>query len=189
MSYPGHSVIRMKNVNAHRNAPRNTRSLNAARQEAKSIPHCAEEICRRHPELLERTRAILRHPRSLARPIPQWRPPVIELAPVAGMPKLSVAVSRYRVGDKAQARLRLAQDGPVAPTPVYLLSCRFSTTGGTPLQADDVNAWMEALLGNRDNSLAYLINDGSALVAAWVVDKDFRAVPTPPELFQRPSAA
>lgn len=185
MSHPGHSVSRMKNVHA----PRITRSLNAAQQNELTLPQRAEEIRRRHPELLEHARAIVRHPRSLARPIPQWRPPVVELAPVAGMPALSVAISRYRVGDKAQARLRLAQSEPTAPMPVYLLSCRFTTTSGASLQADDVNAWMEALLGTRDNSLAYLLHDGSALVAAWVVDKDFRAVPTPPELFQRPSAA
>lgn len=185
MSLPGPSVSRMKNVHT----PHNSRPLSTARQNERSFPQRAAEIRLRHPDLLERARAIVRHPRSLARPIPQWRPPVIELSPVAGMPELSVAVSRYRVGNKAQARLRLAQSEPTAPMPVYLLSCRFTTFAGTPLQSEDVNAWMEALLGSRDNSLAYLLNDGSALVAAWVVDKDFRAVPTPPELFQRPSAA
>ena len=66
----------------------------------------AEHIHATEPECVDRLRGIIHHPRSLARESATWRPPTKRLPRLAHGAELNIAITRRRVGPRAQARIR-----------------------------------------------------------------------------------
>lgn len=158
-------------------------------------------------ETVSKLRTVLRHPRSLARPVASWRPPTLALPAVGAAPPLTIALTRYRVGPVAKARVR---GYGATREPAYLISARITDTTG-PLRSDAAlvaaEAWVRAAVSpapisaDEDTSRPPLaavdtphdgygadavheITTSSAATFVWLVDRDFRPVPSPLSMFE-----
>ncbi|WP_290225770.1 hypothetical protein [Corynebacterium confusum] len=124
--------------------------------------------------------SIMRHPRSLARPLANWRPPSVSLPPVAGSPGLNVAITRHRVGPRAKAR---AKGYGAEREPAYVVSLRFTHAGGDFVDSTTPEAWVRAVIDKELIDAVHELSSGTAHTFIWLVDRDFRPVHSPISLF------
>lgn len=125
--------------------------------------------------------SVLRHPRSLARPNPTWRPPTIALShpAVAGIDQLNVTVTRRRVGPNVQARIKGFGE---QRRPAYLVSLRFSHPRATCAAPEVAEAWIRALMG-ADVDCVHVLEDEYAPTFLWMIDAQYQPVHSPTSLF------
>lgn len=128
---------------------------------------------------LHRLHTIMRHPRSLARPLPSWRPPRIRL-PLRPYPELTTTLTRYRVGPRTRA---LISRGDELHTPAYLVSLRFSRPDGGPVHPQLSEAWVRALVGENRADTVHVLHEEHAPTYCWLVDAEFRSLRSPASLF------
>ena len=125
------------------------------------------DILYHHHETLRSIESIIRHPRSLARPTPQWRPPSKVLPPIeiysGEAPPLTLTISRHRVGERAKARVLGYGEKRV------------------PSLAE---AWVRALVPEELVSAVHEISSSSAATFVWLVDSAYTPVHSPLSLFE-----
>ncbi|RNE48444.1 hypothetical protein [Corynebacterium alimapuense] len=131
-------------------------------------------------------RSIMHHPRSLARPVPQWRPPSKHLPGIFGTSPLTVALTRHRVGDQVRAQVR---DFGQQRQPAYLVTLRITATSGGALDPTVSEGWVRALLDNDLVTAVHEVATGHAPTFVWLVDGHYQPVPSPASLFSGFSAA
>lgn len=184
MSAYSHRVAHMKTNNYSSNS---TASNNAA-DSYYSATDIATEILVTEPEVVKGLRSIIRHPRSLARPMPQWRPPSTRLPalPATGARELTMAITRHRVGPRAQARVRGFGE---QREPAYMVSVRLSDPSGMPLTPRVAEGWVRSLIDFSRADAIHEISSGTAATFVWLVDRDFEPIHSPTSLFEGHSAA
>lgn len=182
MSAPLSTVRAMKNYNSFRTSvPRSTQpSIHAGELTADILFH--------HSDTLNSVESIIRHPRSLARPTPQWRPPSKSLpsVPLRGeegesTPPLTLTVSRHRVGERAKARVLGFGEKRV---PTYLITVRITSPTGRPVSPAVAEAWVRALVPANLVSAVHEISSSSAATFVWLVDSTYTPVRSPLSLFE-----
>lgn len=139
-----------------------------------------------HPDTLEGAASRIRHPRSLARPVPSWRPPIMKLPGGAGAPPLNLAISRHRVGPRAAARIRGFGEKRM---PAYLVSVRVTDPTGRPTDRDIAETWIRALLPDDVGDKVHEVDSHKAVTYVWIVDGSFNLLESPASLFEGMAAA
>lgn len=159
--------------------------INYAANNTYSFPSAAfalESLIRtNHYDALGKVSTTIAHPRSLARPMPTWRPPSIRLADT-----LQVAVFRHRVGTKVRARLRGFGE---TRTPAYLVSLRFSDTSGRPVPSNEAEAWIKALLPQAGSYAVHQLLDETTPTFCWLVNQHYEPLDSPASLFNNTQKA
>lgn len=154
---------------------------------AESYAHLIEKYCA--PELANIT-SILRHPRSLARPLPSWRPPQIKLpAPPAqeNNPQgLVLVVTRHRVGPRAKARLRGFGE---QRNPAYLVTLRFTDPQGAEVDPQLAEAWVRVLTRDACKGSIHEISNQPTPTYRWLVDGHYVPLSAPASLFAETTKA
>lgn len=146
----------------------------------------ARTIRSNHADALERFEAVIHHPRSLARPNPTWRPPTRELPRVAGGPTLRAAITRRRVGPRAQARIKGFGESHV---PAYLIEVRFTDASGYTVNREIAEAWVRALVPTDMISAVHEVYSPTGATFVWLVDGTFTPVYSPASMFEGIAAA
>lgn len=124
--------------------------------------------------------SILRHPRSLARPLPGWRPPSLVLPALAGTPSLTIALTRHRVGPRAKARVLGYGE---AREPAYMVSARFTDPTGAAVNSSAAEGWVRCLAAEPLGGAIHEIGTGQASTFVWLVDHNFAALYSPISMF------
>lgn len=140
----------------------------------------AADITRCHGDVIDRVHAIFHHPRSLARPLPTWRPPGITLPAVSGCSPLRLTVTRHRVGPRAKARVRGFGE---TREPAYLITARLADPSGGILNADATEGWICSFIGGEDADAVHEFSTERAASYVWLVDRNFRPVHSPISMF------
>lgn len=140
----------------------------------------AEKILFTHQGAVDAINSIIRHPRSLARPTGQWRPPKKDLPGVIDWGPLQIALTRHRVGPRAKARVRGYGE---LREPVYLISARITDPTGVDVPRAIAEGWIRALVDNHLVGAIHEISTGSAPTFVWMVDREYRPVHSPVSLF------
>ena len=125
----------------------------------------AADITRRHGDVIDRVHAIFHHPRSLARPLPTWRPPGITLPAVSGC-------SPLRVRGFGETR-----------EPAYLITARLADPSGGILNAVATEGWIRSFIGGEDADAVHEFSTERAASYVWLVDRNFRPVHSPISMF------
>lgn len=150
----------------------------------RTTPAAACEIAatlrHREPATLHDLDSIIRHPRSLARPVASWRPPSKATPRAPGVPALSIAVTRHRVG--ATARQRVLEYGSTR-TPAYLISLRITDPRGGRVSSLAAEAWVRALVGESHVRSVHEIGAGQSPTYVWMADGHFTPVRSPASLY------
>lgn len=146
----------------------------------------AHQIRTTHSDALERFDAVIHHPRSLARPNPTWRPPTRELPRVGNGPSLKVAITRRRVGPRAQARIKGFGESHV---PAYLIEVRFTDVTGYTVDRDVAEAWVRALVPADMAGAVHEVYSSTGATFVWLVDGTFTPVYSPASMFEGIAAA
>lgn len=146
----------------------------------------ADEITRRFPTHLDALAAIMHHPRSLSRATAAWRPPSKTLPRFGGGGELTAAVTRRRVGPKAQARIRGYGETQV---PAYLVELRLSDPSGLPADRRFTEAWVRALVPEDAISAVHELPSARAATYVWLVDGKFNPIASPSSMFEGLTAA
>ncbi|WP_080795535.1 hypothetical protein [Corynebacterium pacaense] len=141
----------------------------------------AEHLHEVFPTVLSDVGSMMRHPRSLARPIPTWRPPRIQLPPLPGTDPLSLTLSRHCVGRETRDLLT-ASGGEGEPA--YLITVRLSNADGYRVSAPLAEGWVRALLTGQNITSVHELRDEATPTFCWLVDSHFLPVPSPASLFQ-----
>ncbi|MCF4006917.1 hypothetical protein L1O03_06960 [Corynebacterium uropygiale] len=157
----------MKNIHASAISP-----IHPARLAEQIRAHATDELHRLH--------AIMRHPRSLARPLPSWRPPRIRL-PLRPYPELTATLTRYRVGPRTRA---LVSGGDDLRIPAYLISLRFSRADGGTVRPQLSEAWVRGMVGEHRADTVHVLDEDHAPTYCWLVDSEFRPLRSPASLFE-----
>lgn len=139
----------------------------------------ASRITHRHGKVLAKMHTMIRHPRSLARPVAKWRPLAIPLPPVAGLPALTATITRHRVGPRAKARIR-GYDGEREPA--YVVSLRITDPTGRDVDPVLSEGWVEALVTETHLECVHEVG-GDQPTYVWLVDGHFSPVASPASLF------
>lgn len=134
-----------------------------------------------HTDILQRIHGIIHHPRSLARPLASWRPPVCDLPGNDAASEMRAAISRRRVGPQAVALLA-DYDAHAAPA-AYLVSLRITQPGGKALPRRRAEAWIRALLGPDTHDCVHFVESPSSMTFFWLVDAHFRPLASPAAMF------
>lgn len=134
----------------------------------------------RFPDTITALHAIIRHPRSLARPLATWRPPTRKLPPVSGLEKLTVAITRRRVGPQAKARIRKYGQQRI---PAYLIELRITDEHNALLDRTLTQAWVRTLVPDQLIGAVHELSTGSAMTYMWLVDGTFHPVFSPASMF------
>ena len=139
-----------------------------------------------HPDHLAQILSLMRHPRSLARPTANWRPPRLPLPPVSGGDQLTLTLSRMRVGDAARDIILATGENR---SPAYLVTIRLSSPEGYRVPRTLAEGWVRALLDDDKINAVHELPDEPTPTFCWLVDSRFIPVPSPASLFQRPARA
>ncbi|STC95299.1 Uncharacterised protein [Corynebacterium renale] len=132
-----------------------------------------------HGQSLRRLATMLRHPRSLARVNPGWRPPTLHVTtPESG--RLDITVSRKRVSPHARALLR---DEGYDSTAAYMVQLRFTHPDGRRCARSEAEAWIRALLPDEDASKVHEITTALTPTLCWLVTASGRVVDSPADWF------
>ncbi|WP_092256980.1 hypothetical protein [Corynebacterium cystitidis] len=160
---------------------------NNAPYNAPHIPLPAiNDLRQKHAPILEAAASMIRHPRSLARPVPSWRPPIVKLPRHHGTPKLTLAISRHRVGPRAAARI---QGYGETRRPAYLVSVRVTDPTGANVDHTAAEAWIRALLPDNVDGKVHEVDAHKAVTYVWIVDGTFTLLESPASLFEGMAAA
>ena len=143
----------------------------------------AEYLRTTFPEITATVNSMMRHPRSLARPVPTWRPPSTRLP---GDEPLTLTLSRMRVGDAVREIVRGTGE---TRAPAYLVTVRITAPSGRRVPRTAAEAWVRALLADDHITAVHQLTDEPAPTFCWLVDAHFTPVRSPASLFQQPSAA
>ena len=146
----------------------------------------AQQIRSTYSNALNRFDAVIHHPRSLARPTPAWRPPTRELPRIAHGPQLKAAVTRRRVGPRAQARIKGFGESHV---PAYLIEVRFTDVTGITVDRDLAEAWVRALVPSSMAGAVHEVYSPTGTTFVWLVDGTFTPVYSPASMFEGLAAA
>lgn len=173
MSVSPPSVCSMKNYN----------SIHSTSPVPPSTAQLTADILFHHDDTLHALDSIMRHPRSLARPTPQWRPPSKALPEVPGMSssELNMTVSRHRAGERARARVLGYGEKRV---PSYLITVRVTDPTGRTVSPSLAEAWVRALVPPGLVSAVHEISSSSAATFVWLVDSTYTPVHSPLSLFE-----
>lgn len=139
-----------------------------------------------HPGHLTQIISLMRHPRSLARPLASWRPPSLPLPALARHDSLTLTLSRMRVGDTAREVIR---DTGEIRSPAYLITVRLSSPEGHRVPRALAEGWVRALLDDDKIIAVHELPDEPTPTFCWLADSRFIPVPSPASLFQRPAHA
>ncbi|WP_293769700.1 hypothetical protein [uncultured Corynebacterium sp.] len=163
---------------------------------APSATDVAERLHFTVPDTINELHMMMRHPRSLARPMATWRPPRKDLPvlPRSGdlhtdavtAQRLTSTLTRYRVGPRARARVHSYGE---TREPAYLISLRVTSPEGTAPSPVLAEAWMRALVDESRADAVHEIATSSATTFVWLVDRDFVPVHSPVSLFEDFAAA
>ncbi|PLW02388.1 hypothetical protein [Corynebacterium ulcerans] len=154
----------------------------------------AVHIRHSHPETLAAIRSTIRHPRSLARSLPSWRPPSIK-AIGAGATKstspleekeLNIAVTRHRVGPRARD---LLQSYGAPKSPAYLVQVRITNPQGFLVPPEVAEGWIRAIIPPECIACVHELTEKAAPTFLWIVDGDFQPMLSPASIFQGESKA
>lgn len=136
------------------------------------------------PQELATITSVLRHPRSLARPIPSWRPPQIKLPTLptqaSNTSGLVLVLTRHRVGPRAQARVRGFGE---QRNPAYLITLRLSDPKGAEVDPQLAEAWVRALTPDACNGSIHEISHEPTPTYRWLVDGHYVPLSAPASLF------
>lgn len=146
----------------------------------------AGHIRRSHPETLAAIHSTIRHPRSLARSLPSWRPPSINVVSTLGENELNVTVTRHRVGPRAR---NLLQSYGVQKSPAYLVQIRITNPQGFLVSTEVAEGWIRAIIPPECIACVHELTDKSAPTFLWIVDGGFQPLPSPASIFQGESKA
>lgn len=154
----------------------------------------AVHIRRSHPETLAAICSTIRHPRSLARSLPSWRPPSIKVIS-AGANKsirpleekeLNITVTRHRVGPRAR---NLLQGYGAPKSPAYLVQVRITNPQGFPVSPEIAEGWIRAIIPPECIACVHELTEKTAPTFLWFVDGDFQPMISPASIFQGESKA
>lgn len=138
------------------------------------------------PTTITDTHSMMRHPRSLARSIPTWRPPSIALPTLPGEDSLTLTLSRHRAGPAAR---NIVRDHGETREPAYLITVRISSPEGYKVSTQLAEGWIRALLNTADSSSVHQLVDEAAPTFCWLVDAHFEPVSSPTYLFEYSKSA
>ncbi|WIM69458.1 hypothetical protein [Corynebacterium suedekumii] len=145
-----------------------------------SATHIADHLRTTQARTLADVASIMHHPRSLARPMPNWRPPSKRLPGVLGAGPLTAAVTRHRVGEQVKARIRgYGEDRQ----PAYLVTVRVTDPAGGPVDPDLAEGWVRALVDDAVVDAVHEVTVGHAPTFVWLVDSHYQPVHSPASLF------
>ncbi|AZA11185.1 hypothetical protein [Corynebacterium gerontici] len=135
----------------------------------------------KQPQTLAKITSVLRHPRSLARPNPTWRPPTLSIPFPSGdgLDQVNLTITRRRVGPNAQARIKGFGE---QRRPAYVISLRFSHPEATVAPPEVAEAWIRALMG-VDVDCVHVLEDEYAPTFLWMVDAQYQPLHSPASLF------
>ncbi|WP_040421317.1 hypothetical protein [Corynebacterium timonense] len=148
--------------------------------------HLIHTMSTAHATTLNALRSIIRHPRSLARPHASWRPPTTALPPVAGSERLTVSVTRRRVGPRARARIRGYGE---THTPAYIIELRLTDASGLRADPHITEAWVRALVPADHIAAVHEIPGPRATSYVWLTDAAYTPVRSPSSMFEGLQAA
>lgn len=142
-------------------------------------PTVAAELRVREAATLRDLRSVLHHPRSLARPQADWRPPGKALPGGS----LTMTLTRHRVGERARARvIGFVSGSGDERRPAYLVTVRVTDARGAvdPVAAE---GWVRALVDDSLIDAVHEVPSGNAATFVWLVDAHFVPVHSPASLF------
>ncbi|WP_408910771.1 hypothetical protein ACKFRZ_07815 [Corynebacterium gottingense] len=146
----------------------------------------AAHIRERETDTLQQLTAMIHHPRSLARPTARWRPPTKRLPRLGHTTDLTIAISRRRVGPRAQARVRGYGEDRV---PAFLIEVRVTDPSGLPTDRRVAEGWVRALLPIDAAGAVHELPSPRAASYVWLTDGDFVPVLSPSSMFEGLAAA
>lgn len=126
-------------------------------------------------------RSTMRHPRSLARGIPRWRPPHVRLPLTPGGPELAVTITRHRAGDRVRDAVRSFGESRL---PAYLVTIRFSDPTGRPVSTAHADSWVERFTHNAPDHSVRELRGETSPTYCWLVDSSFDPIASPDSLFK-----
>ncbi|ANE05297.1 hypothetical protein [Corynebacterium crudilactis] len=133
------------------------------------------------PTALTDIASMMRHPRSLARSIPTWRPPSIQLPPPPGEDPLVLTLSRHRAGPAAR---KIVREFGENRQPAYLITVRITNPMGYKVSNRIAEGWVRAILGSTKSSTVHQLTDEPTPTFCWLIDAHFDPVPSPSSLFE-----
>lgn len=140
----------------------------------------ATDLRHRQAETLRDIQSILHHPRSLARPAANWRPPSTTLPD-----GLTMTVTRHRVGARVKARiLGFGEERE----PSYLVTVRITDPDG-PVDPVRAEGWVRALVDNDLVDAVHEVPSGRAATFVWLIDARYLPVHSPAAMFAGLTAA
>jgi len=138
-------------------------------------PSIAAALRTREAATIRDLHSIIHHPRSLARPTANWRPPGKALPGGS----LTMALTRHRVGERAKARV-LGFGEPREPA--YLITVRITDQRG-PVDPVAAEGWVRALVDEALIDAVHEVPSGNAATFVWLVDGRFVPLHSPASLF------
>ena len=133
--------------------------------------------------------SIIKHPRSLARPNADWRPPIKQLPSINELDSkpwskgLQVSITRHRVGPTIRHQLHVFNEATQRQAAyVVTLKIYSPTTKGVPQYVTE--GWVRALVGEKFIDCVHEFGRYSAPTYVWVVDSRFRPIHSPASLFR-----
>lgn len=140
----------------------------------------AERLRTHESATLAALNSILHHPRSLARPVPTWRPPSKHLPRTGKSGALTAAITRHRVGPRARARVRGFGE---TREPAYVISVRLTEPHGRMTDPVAAEAWIRALVPADLIDTVHQITGSHPPTYCWLVDGNYVPVDSPASLF------
>lgn len=166
------------------NAAKNLNHLPTTRRPRPTEPvdasTLANDLRATHGATLQALNSILHHPRSLARPVPTWRPPSKQLPAIHGGEVLTATLTRHRVGPRAKARVRGFGE---TREPAYLISVRLTHPRGRRVDPNLAEAWIRALVPVELINTVHELTGTQPPTFCWLSDGHHRPVMSPASLF------
>lgn len=132
------------------------------------------------PDILKHIESVIHHPRSLVRPLANWRPPSVALPATGVHAPTSATIRRYRVGEHARNVVRQCGEPRAA---AYLISIRFSSKHSSITLNNLSEGWIRGLLPDQKITCVHELDSESAPTFCWLVDKTFDPIQSPASLF------
>ncbi len=140
----------------------------------------ADHIRWHEAETVDAMASLIHHPRSLARPVPDWRPPSKQTPALFGSHPLMLTITRHRVGPRARARVRGFGE---TRDPAYLVSVRVTDPRGRRVDPVIAEGWVRALVDEEIVDAVHEVTDGRTPTFVWLVDGRYQPVHSPASLF------
>lgn len=147
---------------------------------SRTAAEVARHVRAHETETLDAVSSVVHHPRSLTRPMAEWRPPSKQTPALFGGQPLTLTVTRHRVGPRARARVRGLGE---TREPAYLVSVRVTGAQGRRVDPVAAEGWVRALVDEALVDAVHEVTDGRTPTFVWLVDRHFRPVRSPASLF------